>query len=226
MTNLYMTALAQSGKDTVAGIIAERTGHQLYALARPIKDIMCALFMWGDEHREGSYKEIPMVYRCTPDSVNHAGMIYNSYGLDEYEPFHDCWEKLVDLFGIEIKEDDYGYARISPRQAFQGLGTDWGRSVDNEIWLKIAPTENVIITDVRFDNEGRFFRNKGFQGIQIIRPNFGKIASSGHASENGIDPLLVDMVINNDKGLKQLNRKAKYIAEELIIHARILPETL
>lgn len=172
MNNTYLVGLARQGKDTVGKMLGKYTGQKLYALAQPIKDIMSALFMWDDEHRDGSYKEIPMVYRITPESLDQAGILYSQYGLDQYEPFHDCWEKLVDIFQIEIKENDYGYCRISPRQAFQLFGTDWGRSVDDEIWLKIAPKVNTIITDVRFDNEAEYFRVRGAQGIKVVRPYF------------------------------------------------------
>ncbi len=211
--NLYMTGLARCGKDSLAEIIAKQLGFETYALAQPIKDIMCALFMWGDEHRDGSYKEVEMLYRITPDSLQEAAEVYKSYGLDEYEAFHDCWEKLIDIFGAQQRESYV--CMISPRQAFQWYGTEWGRALDDEIWLKIAPTENVIITDVRFDNEAQFFKDRGFSGIKVVRPYFEKIVSSGHDSEKGVDPLLFEATVMNDKDLKELKRKGEYLASEI-----------
>ncbi len=57
---------------------------------------------------------------------------------------------------------------ISPRKIWQLLGTEVGRGIDPAIWIKNAemfihkhPGRTVIITDVRFDNEAIFIRNRG-----------------------------------------------------------------
>ena len=198
-----LTGFARAGKDTVAKILVEELGMETYALAQPIKDIMCALFNWGEEHRDGSYKEIEMLYSISPATIDAAGIMYNSYGLDKYEAFHDCWDKLVTLFSIEISVNDLAYCVISPRRAFQLFGTEWGRLIDDNIWLDTAPRDNVIITDVRFDNEVEYFSKLGAEVIQVVRPGFRPV-NNAHVSEKGVSLPLIDYTINNDKGLVEL----------------------
>ena len=198
-----LTGFARAGKDTVAKILVEELGMETYALAQPIKDIMCALFNWGEEHRDGSYKEIEMLYSISPATIDAAGIMYNSYGLDKYEAFHDCWDKLVTLFSIEISVNDLAYCVISPRRAFQLFGTEWGRLIDDNIWLDTAPRDNVIITDVRFDNEVEYFSKLGAEVIQVVRPVFRPV-NNAHVSEKGVSLPLIDYTINNDKGLVEL----------------------
>lgn len=211
MKNKCTAGFARSGKDTFAGFLAKELDMDTYALAQPIKDIICALFGWGEEHRDGSYKEIEMLYSISPATLDAAGILYNDYGLNHYEEFHDCWDKLVALFDIVIKENDLGYCIISPRRAFQLFGTEWGRAINDNIWLDIAPRENTIITDVRFDNEAKYFRDLGADIILIERPGFRPV-TNGHASEAGVSREFIDFVITNDKGLKELQEAAKWVA--------------
>lgn len=203
MKNKCLSGFARSGKDTVAKHLVKHLGLSTYALAQPIKDIMCALFGWGEDHRDGSYKEIEMLYSISPETLDAAGMLYNEYGLDAYEPFHDCWEKLVTLFSIDICVNDLGYTVISPRRAFQLFGTEWGRTINDSIWLEIAPKQDTIITDVRFDNEAKYFKKLGAEIISVERPGFRPV-NNGHASENGVSSKYIDYVIRNDKGLAEL----------------------
>jgi hypothetical protein len=216
--NKYMVGCARSGKDTVASILSEELGMDTYALAQPIKDIMCELFMWGEEHRDGSYKEIPMLYIITPDSLDAAGNMYNNkYHLYQYEEFHDCWDKLVKLFNIELDDrDGLGKCIISPRQAFQWFGTDWGRALDDNMWINIAPRKNTIITDVRFDNEEALLRElTQAEGIHVTRPGFSKIAESSHESEKGLTHVQAEHSVVNDKSLEDLHTAALALAEKM-----------
>lgn len=217
MTLLCMTALASSGKDTAAQMFSEQTGLDMYALAKPIKDIMCALFGWDDSHRDGSMKEVEILYPVTPDNLEKAGEVYNSYGLDKYEAFHDCWEKLILLFGLHSAGYEYN-AIISPRRAFQLFGTDWGRKLHDPIWLEVAPTENVIITDVRFDNEAGYFKDLGATIIKVVRDKLVEVTA--HVSENGINPDYVDVELDNNGSLHDLEATIRYIISVDYLPAR------
>lgn len=209
-----LTGIARSGKDTAGKMMAEKLGVKTYYLSKPIKDVICALFNWGEEHRDGSYKEIPMMQVITPDQLDNAGIIYKEYGLEYYEEFHDCWDKLIDLFDILIEEDGLGRCTISPRSAFQLFGTEWGRNICDTIWLDIAPKSNVVITDVRFDNEAQYFKELGFDVVLIERTGFKPVVTNNHASESGVNTEFIDHTIINDTipqdkkaSLKQLENK-------------------
>lgn len=186
-------------------------GLERYALAQPIKDVMCALFGWGDSHRDGSMKEIELTYTVYPENVEKAGEVYNSYGLNNYEAFHDCWENLIFLFKLRYERSHYA-TEISPRVAFQLFGTEWGRAIDDLIWLKIAPTENVIITDVRFDNEALFFKKLGAKIFKVERDSAIEVAK--HVSEAGISSKWVDIYVDNNGSLKDLESIIEYLVEE------------
>lgn len=207
------TGKARSGKDTAAKLLADITGQELYALAKPIKDVIGTLFGWDDKHLDGTYKEIEIVYPISPDSLDKAGEVYNSYGLDKYEAFHDCWEKLTELFNINTS-NSRPCCIISPRRAFQLFGTEWGRSISDTIWLDIAPKDNVIITDVRFDNEAKYFKDKGASIVKMIRVDIPEV--NKHVSERGVSRELVDAEVFNTSTLKDLSRIMKYLAEESI----------
>lgn len=216
MNNKCATGFARSGKDTFSKELASYLDMELYALAQPIKDIMCELFGWGEEHRDGSYKEIELLYSISPDSLDAAGIMYNKYMLDAFEPFHDCWEKLVDLFGVEVRENDLGYCVISPRRAFQLFGTEWGRALHEHIWLEIAPKTNTVITDVRFDNEAKYFKALRAEVILIDRPGF-KPVTNGHVSEDGVSESLIDIVVRNDSSKEALLEAARGVAQHFEI---------
>jgi len=92
------------------------------------------------------------------------------------------------------------------RYALQTLGTEWGRNMIGENlwveharqrircllednWVQPSNTNLVTIDDVRFDGEAEMVRNMGGIIIHIRRPGIDKMS---HASEQGIDPALVD----------------------------------
>ncbi|AKU43579.1 nucleoside hydrolase [Caulobacter phage Seuss] len=92
----------------------------------------------------------------------------------------------------------------SPRQAMQLLGTEWGRDLMHpNLWANILVNaawaedfETVVVTDVRFPNEVDILRENGGSIFRIERPGLPK--DDTHASEAGIDELLVDEVLIND----------------------------
>lgn len=117
------------------------------------------------------------------------------------------------------------------REVLQTLGTEWGRNVDPLLWCKdtlnrqlrdvVKPefygwdpawgdappriVKGVVITDVRFDNEAQAIRDIGGVVWKIERGV--KTAAGGipqHASENGVDPAICDVVLNTPEGLDKL----------------------
>lgn len=108
----------------------------------------------------------------------------------------------------EAIDPKYG---ISPRQAFQTIGTEWGRNLINQnIWLIRAEQEidkhnDLVITDVRFDNEAQLIRRNGGIVINIIRPDINGV--NPHVSENSLSPNQIDHHIVNDGTLWELYRK-------------------
>jgi hypothetical protein len=120
---------------------------------------------------------------------------------------------MTDLFGFEHKNWDdlkwketpnslcYGH---TPRYIAQTFGTDWGRKmVHPNIWVHAtlraaAKMRRVVIPDVRFNNEAEAIREAG--GVVIEVRKTGYVNQDGHVSEQGIDPVLVDAVVEAAPG--------------------------
>jgi len=100
---------------------------------------------------------------------------------------------------------------ISPRQAMQHIGTEWGqielcaayplfRQVTGRcLWvnrlLDSAVDSSMVIPDVRFSHEADAIHSRGGMVIMVKRPGYD---GDGHASETEIDGLSFDHLIVND----------------------------
>jgi len=206
MAKYAITGLAGSGKDTVGKMIADEFNTKTYALAEPIYQLVSRLFdVTIERMQDRAFKEKTLLYKVDVTSLEDCGMYFNEVGLDTYQMFHDAWEEWIELFGLKEDGDVYS-TQISIRKALQLLGTEWGRSKVDTMWLDLAPA-NAVITDVRFDNEAEYFIAKDYTILEVVRPGVKSITESSHASENGISQYLVDTTIYNDDTLKTLNEK-------------------
>jgi len=108
---------------------------------------------------------------------------------------------------------------LSPREALQTLGTDWGRERYPLTWVnatllrierlrKERPNARVCITDVRFANEIDALRTGGVRLVRIVRPGAGLAGAAGlHASETeqaAIPDSEFDYILRNDGSLEDL----------------------
>lgn len=111
-----------------------------------------------------------------------------------------------------LKEVELDWLGKSPRQLLQTLGTDWGRNlVHQDLWLLLAKRDiesmlalniDVIVTDVRFDNEAELIRSLGGQVWHIVRPDAQAV--NAHASEAGVTWRIDDISIYNNGTLEEL----------------------
>jgi hypothetical protein len=117
----------------------------------------------------------------------------------------------------DLKETPLPVLGKSPRQMMQTLGTDWGRNIiHKDIWLMIGMNNiaaamdeghNVVVTDVRFENEAEAIRNMGGHILHIRRDNQQTIQESTHASEAGIAVLESDWVVHNTGTVEDLQTR-------------------
>lgn len=119
-------------------------------------------------------------------------------------------EQIIEGFGF------------SWRDAAQTLGTEWGRTLDSQLWVKLAMqkvTEQglTIFSDVRFVNEAVTIHEK--LGT-IIRLTNRKILLpdhlANHKSEEALSDTWCHYSINNSGGLDFLHSNLKLILEELL----------
>jgi hypothetical protein len=106
------------------------------------------------------------------------------------------------------KEKNYEGFEFSFRDAAQKLGTEWGRSLDQDIWVKLTMNgleqdKKFVFSDVRFENEATAIRDKGLlvhlRGRQV---DLGGLST--HASEAGVASQGRDWIITNTGSMEDL----------------------
>lgn len=129
---------------------------------------------------------------------------------------------MEDIENPDLKNSsDYKFGK-SIRYMAQTLGTEWGRNmIANDVWIQMAKENitsllgmrDVVVTDVRFDNEAETIREMGGKIIHIIRPMNPHTISvesggvSSHVSEKILPAHLIDCTIFNDTTVDELYGK-------------------
>lgn len=108
------------------------------------------------------------------------------------------------------KEESHQFAR-TPRVLMQTLG-DWGRDVQEDFWIRLleervrlmtsGDDSNVVIPDVRFENEAQWVRSHGGSVWHISRAEVPPVAA--HCSENGVRIASGDEIIPNNGTIPEL----------------------
>lgn len=113
---------------------------------------------------------------------------------------------------------------MSPRQAFQFIGTDvFRKTICSDFWLlhfsfwfeQLQKTDNqiVVITDVRFQNEVDLLKK---MGGTIIKINRQTELQDNHESEQGIHTLVnIDYEINNNSSLDDLYKETNSLINQI-----------
>jgi len=190
---------ARSGKDTVAGFLAEVLGGVLVAQADPMKRFAGDVFGFSEEQLWGGAAKEAVDPRSTDSSywaqaeqrlLRVASDYLEQWGLEGRDL--SAFTLLQRWFrGLEETP-----GRFSPRVALQTLGTEFGRAVDKDMWSSLAlltasklldgghsysrekgllftnnpPPGWVLITDVRFRNEVLNIKAHGGWILEVINP--------------------------------------------------------
>lgn len=165
------------------------------------------------------------------------------YGYQQYAFADPLKEAAAQMFGIpvwefydrELKEQIHPFWKITRREILQKFGTECARHVFyDDFWIRRAsmhintitdvkedPTSlvplNMIITDVRFENEGDWIRKRGGMVVHVMRPDTDGISvsenydSSTHASEMGLAPRPEDIIIDNTGSLESFHGKIELL---------------
>lgn len=114
------------------------------------------------------------------------------------------------------------------RPILQWWGTDFRRKLfGDDYWLrKLAVTlesfsvvDVVFITDVRFENEAQFVRDRSGKVIRLVRSFYQDTDHSQHASETSVEAIVPDLLIvarNTDQLMDQavqLGQQEKFITK-------------
>lgn len=119
----------------------------------------------------------------------------------------------------DLKEVEIPYWGMSPRRMFQLVGTEGGRDIFGyDLWIKrfilsysmFKHTDDVVVPDVRFDNEAETIRELGGIIIEVRRGQGLAGEAAQHKSEAGLS-LPPDNVITNEGTLAELYAKVNYV---------------
>lgn len=147
--------LVGSGKDTFANMLQEalsKLGHdfKIDRYARPIKELTSKIFnvpVAAIEVRE--IKEHPKLVCTASLTLACHTMLKYTLGFSTAE-YTTAMQVVQDTWTTSDQ-----YTRISPREFMQIFGTDVVRAVRPNAWVDILQErdENLIVPDVRFENE-------------------------------------------------------------------------
>lgn len=199
-----MLGKARCGKDTVAQMIRGARPHvSCVAFAKPMKDFCKLVYDWSDDHVYGHLKDVPDERYPRPcKECNGAGYVRTPTVTGHLAGCSEC--------------DGSGVTYLTPREALQKLGTEWGRDNYDRTWIDLAfrtanelfgavrivsgqkssgpgcsvieRTMRVVITDCRFLNEAQAVKEAGGAIIRITRPSTEESkAVRAHASEEDQD---------------------------------------
>lgn len=133
-------------------------------------------------------------------------------------------ETLISNYGWDIVKENYPEVR----RLVQVFGTEVGREIlGGDLWVDalrpkvlaaLGEGRNVVLTDVRFDNEADLVSELDGDLIRVERK--GLPDEDRHVSEVGWRSIQPDWVIHNNGTIEDLHEEVDYIAHDRLTLAR------
>jgi len=158
------------------------------------------------------------------DFFENHGFVRDAYASTMKKAVSEMFSIQIEILhgDIEAKSKIDPYWQMTYRQILQIFGTEACRhAFGGDIWERVLwrrhdiclqqdPFYNLVIEDVRFDNEAEAVRNRGGIVVLILRSGY---TGDSHASEHGIDPELVsDVIINNGTKFNLYDKLGRFLA--------------
>ena len=173
--------LAGAGKDTLAdALVTQLDGFYKESFANPVK-YMCASYCGGLPYFGNKIEK---------ETEYDVDTLHFDFNPPKIVP-----KELVDVlykYFLDIMENRKA---ITAREILQYVGTDIFRKFDNDFWIKAVAenTDNLIIADLRFENELSVID----YSIKVVGGISSLNSFSSHASEKELPNELFDLVIHN-----------------------------
>ena len=142
------------------------------------------------------------------------------------QPFAGPLKRMLASIGVDVSDLSKNVpvpfldGRITPRIMMQTLGTEWGRTLLPDLWMRVWQHEldesahTVCVPDVRFDNEAELIRGLGGTIIHVKRkPTADMLAVPAHTSEAGVKLAKGDIIFRNDRGIEKMAALAANILD-------------
>ncbi len=154
-----------------------------------------------------------------------ASYLEQAHGFVTYafaDPLRNMLEALLVEAGLDyayiyerhLKEQPIPGLGLSYRHLAQTLGTEWGRALADDFWLRLAALnlglpaapihDRIVITDVRFPNEAAWVEQHQGRVVRIFRP---VAAVRAHTSEALVDQIVPWARIDNTGTVDQLHEQ-------------------
>lgn len=111
----------------------------------------------------------------------------------------------------EAKETpDPRWDGLTPRKALQLLGTEWGRQMHPDVWVRYAIRtakdlgRNAVLADCRFRNEFDAIKAAGGRMARVYRPGYDGDTHRSETEQRDISDGEFDYVIHNNGSLTDL----------------------
>ena len=187
----------QSGKTTLCNQVVNfiydleklEDYSTIYNFADPLKEACRVIFDFDDEQLYGNNKEIvDERWKTTPRDL------FQFIGTDvfrEFLPTHLPW--LKNKFWLHRLEIEY-----------------------NKLKTKYGDQVNVVVSDIRFNNEAEFVKGLGGSIVKVYRPAI--VSNSSHKAETTVKDIdIYDQLIINDTTLENYLEKIKQFASKFIL---------
>lgn len=164
--------------------------------------------------RAGAGKDTAAAYLCET-----YGFVQTSFA----DPIRSMVQLFLEEAGIDhafvherdLKEVPVPALGVSARQMMQVLGTEVGRHVSHDLWLRhlelrlgltvgAQPVhDRIVVSDVRFPNEETWVHARGGRVIRLHRDQAGSVRH--HASERYVVELEADVDLHNHGAMHGLH---------------------
>lgn len=177
-----LTGHMDAGKDTVADYLVEEHGFRKVGFSDELYAAICALWdITPEDALEFKNMDVKVTVHCR--NASQLGPSSMRIPLGEY-----TWREHLQRFGTEMGREIWG-------EDF------WVERFEHKYLHRYDNSDNLVVRDVRFDNEATMLGYYGGTIWQINRPGY---EGDDHESEAGISDKHIDGDIDNDGTLEEL----------------------
>jgi len=184
------TGVKQSGKDTCGAFLVETYEFQRRAFADILKEAVCNLFdidLIVYDKLKGNDN--------VAETVGHV--ILEVSGTTQYDY---SWREFIQRFGTEMGRNTFGK-------------NFWVDQWEDGLYRDSIVEDDIVVTDVRFQNEAAKIQDLGGTIVRVTRPGY---ESDGHVSEEPLPNILIDADINNNGTIEDLQIDVMELYQGLI----------
>jgi hypothetical protein len=190
-----LTGKKECGKDTVGRHLVHKHGFERVSFAYKLKQAVAALF---DLEGVDDVDELKNNYGNSLDLVEvHLDIVSHPQKGHYTKSF--TWREFLQRFGTEMGRNTFG----KDFWVDQALPMAYGMEFSDK---------NIVVTDVRFENEALRIVDLGGRIIEIRRPTEH---IDPHESEAGLPADMAEYVISNDSTLESLYKDVDAVLENI-----------